>query len=54
MTEPITVEEFFIGLMQGIHNIKNPEHRCECKSLYEMAEKHFEIHMENNNETKST
>jgi len=42
--EPITFFEFSVGMRQARHNKENPDHRCECKSIPEMIEKHFEMH----------
>ncbi len=45
MTEGMTATEFFIGMLQFVHNRDHPEHRCECKSLQEMVTLHFDYHL---------
>jgi len=44
--EPISLFEFSVGMRQAQHNKENPNDRCECKSISEMIEKHFEMHKE--------
>ena len=44
----ITLFEFSVGMRQAKHNHNNPNHRCECKSIPEMIEKHFELHKTEN------
>jgi hypothetical protein len=49
MTEKIegmTYFDFMVGMYQAQHNKDNPNHRCECKSIVEMIQKHFEMHKE--------
>jgi len=45
-SEGMSIFEFAVAMTQVEHNKKNPDHKCECKSIGEMIGRHFQIHKE--------